>query len=269
MTTLDRFVEIEGLLEGGLLEQNYDQLTEETGPECKDLALEYMGLADSVSHKDIIFIKQLTKVIRSILKSDPDSLDGLLERVFQFNNEGVQIIEDGLDGYTENRLLNLKAHFFADKGDVSEALYGKTQDIAWAEKWHSAYKASADMSTNIDPRHAAYAYGFAGDAAKALFDRTGDTAWAEKWYEATHLSADMTRSIDPQYSAVAFGIAGNAATAVYKVTRQRRWYNRAIMDYRSLLENYDSNPNPGIRSLAEYAESTIKFLKNRLPPLRR
>src|SRR3989338_450108 len=269
MTTLDRLVEIEEPLERGLLEENYDQLTEESGDKCKGLVIGYISLIDSVLQKNIIFIKQLTKVISNILKSDPDSLDGLLERVFQFSNEGIQIIEKGLDGYTENRLLSLKAHFFADQGDVSKALFKKTQDVTWAEKWYSAYKTSADMSVNIDPRHAAYAYGFAGDAARVLFEKTGDVTWAKKWYEAAYLSAYMTIIIDPRHSAVAFGIAGNAATAVYKKTRQRKWYNRAIESYKNLLEYHDSNPDPGMNNLSRYAELTIRFLENKLPHLRK
>lgn len=88
--------------------------------------MEYIGLADSVSYKDIIFIKRLSKVVSNILKSDPNSLETLLEKLFQFSNEAIQLIENGLDGYTQNRLLSLKTYFFADRGDVSKALFEKT-----------------------------------------------------------------------------------------------------------------------------------------------
>lgn len=271
MQTLDletRLLKVEKLLGGRLLKANYDKLTEETGQKCKDLVVEYISLTDSVSHKNIIFIKQLSKVAINILKSDPSSLEALLEKLFRFNNEALQLIESGLDGYAQNHLLSLKAHLFTDGGDVSKALYEKTGDVNWAEEWYSAYKASADMSLNIEPRHAAYAYGFAGDAAKALFEKTQNIEWAKKWYEAAHLSAEMTSIIDPRHSAIVSGIAGNAATAVYKETRQKKWYSRAILSYRIFLNYYDLNPNPELKSLAEYAESTIEFL-HRLPPLQK
>lgn len=270
MQTLeDRLLEVETLLEEGLLKANYDKLTKETGQECKDLVVEYISLADSVLHKNIIFIKQLSKVASNILKSDPSSLETLLEKLFQFNNEAIQLIENGLDGYTQNRLLSLKAHFFADLGDVSKALFEKTQYVIWAEEWYSAYKTSADMSINIDPRHTAYAYGFAGDAAETLFEKTGNIGWAKGWYEARHLCAVMTRELDPRHSAYASGIAGNAATAVYKKTRQRKWCNKAIQSYRNLLKYYDSNPDPSMDNLSRYAESTLRFLENKLPSLRK
>lgn len=124
------------------------------------------------------------------------------------------------------------------------------------------------MSINIEPRHAAYAYGFAGDAARALFEKTQNIEWAKRWYDAAHLSAEMTSIIDPRHSAIVSGIAGNAATAVYRKTRQRKWYNRAILSYRIFLNYYDLNPNSELKSLAEYAESTIEFL-HRLPPLQK
>lgn len=267
METLDnRLLEIEALLQGGLLETNYAMLTKETGEQCKALVVEYISLAPTVSHQNIQFIKNVTKISSNILKSDPNSLDGLLEKVFQFNNEGIQIIEEN---YTQNYPLNLKSHFFAYEGDVAKALFKKTQDVTWAKEWYKDYKTSADISIITDPKHAAYAYGFAGDAAKTLFETTREVGWAKKWYEATNLSANMTKGLDSRHSAFLSGIAGNAATTVYKETRQRKWYNRAIQSYRNLLEYYDLNPNSELQSLANYAESTIKFLKNRLPPLRK
>ena len=243
MTSLDRAVELEISLQGGLLKANYESLDAETGDRCKSLVIEYMRIRESVLGKDIAFIKQLTKVVRNILNSEPNSLDGLLEKYFKFSNEGIETIRAGISGYRQNNLISLESHLLADAGDAAKALFEKTQDISWAERWYSAYKKSADMTIDTEPLHSAHAYGFAGEAAKAVFEKTHNIKWAKRWYDATKQSADMTVNTEPLHSAHAYSFAGEAAKAVFEKTQDISWAERWYSAYKKSADmTIDTEP---------------------------
>ena len=261
MTSLDRAVELEISLQGGLLKANYESLDAETGDRCKSLVIEYMRIRESVLGKDIAFIKQLTKVVRNILNSEPNSLDGLLEKYFKFSNEGIETIRAGISGYRQNNLISLESHLLADAGDAAKALFEKTQDISWAERWYSAYKKSADMTIDTEPLHSAHAYSFAGEAAKALFKKTQDISWAGKWYESTKLSADMTVNTEPLHSAHAYSFAGDAAKALSRATRNPSWTQAAIDCYQQFLSYYKQHPNPRMDKVVNIIREDVNFLQ--------
>ena len=209
-----------------LLEQNYDTLSSD---ECKIRVMQFIRETPSVLDYDIVFIKKLTKVANHVLKSDPDSLDEFLERVFDFNIEGVKKIRAGLDGYTQNNLLILESHFLTYAGDAAKALFEKTSDLSWAEKWYNTEKLSADMTIGIEPQKAVYSYSFAGDAARVLFKKTDDINWAKKQYDAYEASGVMSVTTDPQHAAYVYGHAGDAAKALFEKTSDlswaEKWYN--------------------------------------------
>ena len=165
-----------------LLRQNYDALT---NPECKDAVLEYMSNNETVLDRDIIFIKRLTKVAQHIYKSDPKSLENMLERLYQYNYDGIQKIQTGdiNNRYNKNNLLNIKSHLHAYAGDTAEAIFEVTQDLKWAKRFYDDYKLSADLSKHLDKKHSAHAYSFAGDAAKIMFEKTEDVKWVNKAIE--------------------------------------------------------------------------------------
>ena len=174
-----RLSQLELLLGSGLLEANYDALTPTSGEQCKQLVLEYLRLSTTISHLDVDFIKNLTKVTRHILESEPASLDGLLEKLFSYNMEGVEKVRGGIEGRTSANLTSLESHLLGDAGNAARALFDTSNDISWAERWYDANKKSADMTVEIEPRHSAHAYSFAGNAAKALNKATKNPSWAQ------------------------------------------------------------------------------------------
>lgn len=181
-----RLSELEILLGSGLLEANYDALTPATGEQCKQLVLEYLRLSTTISHLDVDFIKNFTKVARHILESEPASLDGLLEKLYNYDMEGVEKVRGGIEDRTSTNLTSLESHLLGDAGDAARELFRITQDISWAGRGYNAYKKSADMTASTEPKHSAHAYSFAGDAAKALNKATKNPLWAQtaiKCYE--------------------------------------------------------------------------------------
>jgi len=220
---LEELIGIERELEDGLLLDNYDCLSEQSGKRCAGLVVEYLHKTESVSGKDISFIKRLTKVAHHVMQSS-HTLDDLLFKLYSFNMEGVKRLRDGAEAdRSENNLISLESHLLAYAGNAAKALFEQRKDISWAEKWYLATKTSADMTRDTDPKHSAHSYGFAGNAAKALFEQRKDISWAEKWYTSYKTSADITRTSEPAHSAHAYSFAGNAAKALFEITADLSW----------------------------------------------
>src|SRR3989338_5064549 len=258
---LEELIGSERELEDGLLLDNYDCLSEQSGKRCAGLVVEYLHKTESVSGKDINFIKRLTKVAHHVMQSS-HTLDDLLFKLYSFNMEGVKRLRDGAEAdRSENNLISLESHLLAYAGNAAKALFEQRKDISWAEKWYPSYKTSADITRTSEPAHSAHAYSFAGNAAKALFEITEDLSWAEKWYLATKTSADMTRDTDPKHSAHAYSFAGNAAKALSRITHNKSWARAAIECYNNLLGYYSSHPNPRMSNLIDRTEGDIHFLQ--------
>lgn len=158
-----------------LLKQEYD--SDSISDECKNLVLEYIKDTQSLLEEDILNIRLLVKKARHILNSDPDSLDGSLEKLYQFHIDGIQKTKKLIEGYAQDDLLSIRAHLYPSKGNVAKALFKKTRDISWAKQWYEDYKMSADMTIDTEPLHSAHASYFAGNAARILYEKTKKRKW--------------------------------------------------------------------------------------------
>lgn len=201
-----------------MLRKEYDG--PKVSPECKALVLKYISAHESVADENILFIKRLTKVASHILSSDPDSLDGLLERLYKFNIEGADMSKaNGLDRYTQKNLLSMQSHFNSHAGSTSKEKFDRTGDVSWAEKWYDSEKLSAEISAEFDPKHSAHAYSFTGDAAKVIFEHLLSEGRVEK-----------------------------------------KWAKRAIKCYEEFIKYYDSYPDSKMNNVITRIRSDIDHL---------
>ena len=222
-----------------LIRRNYDGLIEPE--ECREKVLEFIANTESVSDRDILFIKRFTKVAHHVHKSYPDSFNGLLERLYQFNMDGIILIHKGrVRGHNKDNLSSISSHLQAYAGDVARAIFEKTGDVSWAKREYDRYRLSAEESLEFDLKHSAHAYSFAADVAQAIFEKTGDVSWAEKWYDSRKLSAKISLNFNPKHSAYSDGFAGDAAKAIFEKTGDiswaKRWYDCYILSAERSLE---------------------------------
>ena len=109
-----------------LLSENYDRLT---SPECKIKTLEYLSANAGVLHEDLVFVKHLTKVIHHILESSPGELDAFTERIFRYNEEGIQLAREKGGHLSQNNLKSMESHFHAYAADAAIILYETSMTI--------------------------------------------------------------------------------------------------------------------------------------------
>ena len=242
-----------------LLTQNYGALKD---PRCKTEVIDYLRNNPSIENKSIDFIQIFTKVAHLILESDPNALEGLLERLFRYNEEGARKIKSDP---RKNEFLRLEFYLLAYAGETANVIFEKTKELGWAEKWYESSKASADLSTESEPIHSAYAYGFAGDAAKALLKKTGDLEWGKKWYEDCKKSAEMSIEFEPKHSFYSYSFAADAARALFYTTEDTSWAKEwYALDKKSADMSVESDPTHAVNSYI-FAGNAAKALLRAAP----
>lgn len=178
-----RLVGVREELNRRLLTPNYGALTQETGDGPKSLVLGYLSMQSTVLGENTAFINQLIKSVRHILDSEPSSLDGFLEKYYNFGIGGIEKFGNVTEGIAESNLMSLESRFLADAGNAAKALFNITGDNSWAKRWYDSYKQSANMTEESEPRHSAHAYRFAGNAANALSKSTRNNLWTKNAIE--------------------------------------------------------------------------------------
>ncbi len=210
-----------------LLKENYYSLTSR---ECKLRVLDFLSERESIKDLPVLFVKRLTKVAHHLLVADPNALEELVEKLYHFNLEGADSVkfnklDDGIDG----SFSLLESHFCEHAGRAAKLRFKRTGDLAWAERWYQAEKSGAELSVDANPKHAAYAFGFAAEAARVLFKKTHQFHWAERWYQAEKSGAELSVDANPKHAAYAFGFAAEAAKILYERTCDlswvEKWYN--------------------------------------------
>lgn len=181
---------------GVLVKEDYYKPGYKVSEKDKILILEFLANTESVSDRDLLFIKRITKLAKKILISDPDSLEKLLANVlpsntdsfkilllrgYRFTTEGINLIRsDRLKGmYEAINSLKMESHLLSYKGNFAEALFELTWDDAYLEEARACYKQSAQMSATIEPEHSAHQSGFAAKVTYRLFKKTGEKSLVE------------------------------------------------------------------------------------------
>lgn len=200
-----------------LLERNYRKIN----PDDVPAIIRFISETSSVLDRDIIFVKRLTKVAaKHILDLYPDSLDGLLERVFRFHEEGINLIEaelnrsetDSEDTFYIFNLREMMSHIYGHAGDVARTLFTKTDDMAWAEKWYYMAEKSATLSSDL-----------AIEAAKKAGDLDKEHQEGFRWFKFSYKIGG--------YTSHAFRILADAACEVFSKTKSVEWANKSYDPY--------------------------------------
>ena len=97
-------VGIEARLQDGLLSDNYQGLTPETGQLCGDLVVMYLSSIGSVEGKNVDFVKKLTKVAGHVA-APSQMAENLLRKLYQFNLEGAEMVKKDTAIRTIDHLL--------------------------------------------------------------------------------------------------------------------------------------------------------------------
>ncbi len=245
-----------------LLPENYERLISQ---ECRNLALEYIRHKEDVYDETIHFTKRLTKVGSHILKSEPKQLEGLLERLYSFNIEGAEKIENGWpSASTPRKYLVMRPHFYSHGGDCARTLHDQKGDQAWAEKWYQAHLTSAEAAEGIDQRHAIHTRGISATAARRLYQQTNDPNWMKRCYEGNKRSAQLAVSIEPKHSAYSSLHAATAAQELARCQQGSLWKQRAIEGYRLFVNYPVTHPEPELENQVRRAKQEIIFLRRLL-----
>jgi len=178
-----------------LLQKNYNELNDSS---CRDEVLEMLRATNSLAHFSTSFIKNFTKVAQHLYKKERVE-DCLLERLYQFNMEGIQQIENS-DDKKRLRFSRMEAHFYIYSANVSRELFLRRREVSWGERWYHHYVTSAKKSICHEEKHVRYAFSYAAEAAAALFRHTQSQLWAERWYYNAKRSYNLTQRIDVKLS---------------------------------------------------------------------
>ncbi len=202
-----------------LLEENYDELRD---PDCRAAVIEYIAATPSVSDKHVLFIKRLTKVAHHIIENDSFALDGFLERLFRFNQQGIDKIKSGrLNGYSLNNLTVMVSHFHSHSGHVAREIYNQTDDLSWAKEWCKSYEASIETNKGLEPDHCYYAHQIAGIAAGKIFKRTKNMHWGKRSYDHNLASARLSVVTDEKHAAYSYAHAGDMAREMAEIEKNK------------------------------------------------
>lgn len=202
-----------------LLKRNYNSLVDRN---CKVKVVQYLKETESVSDKDILFVKRLTKVGTNILESFPEALEGLEKKLFDFHLEGVELARKEKKENDDN-LIKIEGHLCAHAGNVAEV-------ISNYEEAYKLYLSSAEVLKDIEPHYALFSLNNARKIAKKMFSKTKDAIWTERWYEIEIKTASLQKEAGKK--AEAFSFAGKAANKTYKMRRDpvwaKRWYEAKV-----------------------------------------
>lgn len=180
-----------------ILVENYRGLTT---PDCKERVIEFLTIARSVDTRSIKFIKRLAKVVRHIELEEPESLDKVIGKAYNFIVSGIARVQQHT-GSIEATVITSHLHAYA--ADAAHRIFRNTNDNSWAKHWHDHYLASARLAETKEARHASHAYGFAAKAARELFERTQDLAFARDAIFAGQKEIELSLSHAPHRATAA------------------------------------------------------------------
>lgn len=163
----------------------------------KEEVIEYITSfeIEELSDEDqIAFMKKLTKVASMILKDDPESLDDILERIYDYHVLGIKEITDRnikkVEGH-DTRVIVSHLHSHAAK--FASRLFEKTKEEKWAAAVYSNNVQSAERIPSYfkgHVKHVAINYQQSADFARKMFyfikaeKKRIDVGWAENVYKA-------------------------------------------------------------------------------------
>ena len=263
-----------------LLSENYGFLHSD---ECKQQVIEYVKDNKSIAHEEIIFIKSLTKVAEHILESDPGSLDGLLQRIYDFHIEGIMKIQsesgNGGSNYAKEHMTLMRSHLHTHAANFAKAILknmrngenNPMQKLFWAQEMYNNHLFSADLISDIDPKHASVQYSNAGKAAWIVFKILEDQKdaplekkieWMKKKHKNEKAAGEKMSEIGNSSFMHEYDNAAKALYTLYNLTGNA-YYLNGCYEMRRLLAITTSKTNLNFSASQDVlaAETAIELSK--------
>jgi hypothetical protein len=166
-------------------------------PECKEKTLEYIASNETICHKEMLFIKHLTKVASLILKEDDSSLNGFLERIYKYNLEGIRKIEsETFNDFDAINIQSLHSHFYSHASNIARKIFELAEDPNWAKIACEYSEKSALLADSIDTVHTANAYLVSAILALDIFEITKELEYGEKCFDFSNHTIFLTGDCD-------------------------------------------------------------------------
>jgi hypothetical protein len=231
--------------------------------------LDYVSSTDSVEDENIQLISDLAVAVNVILKSNPGLLDGMLDKIFRFHMEGIELIQSGrLCGVHSSRFLRkIESNLNSYAGFIADQQYLNTEETWWLTMKYQCYFTSAEMSVKTNPRHSMHAYNMAHNASHAVYNTFEDsdfddrTLWCGRWYESSKRSAVMGEGIDPRHAARMSSFFASAAHSMYVLTRNKVWAKRAVRGYTKFLDYFSTNLEPRMCNVMNRVETKKNWIE--------
>lgn len=247
---LEHIVAMEQELRNGLLRENYQGLTEQSGQRCAELLIIYFQAIDTLRDKDIYFLNQVGKIADTLLKERYPLEVALLEKIYTFDLEGAEMSKKGIPHRDEACSIAWEAAFLAHAGNAAETIFRNISDLSWAERWYDAYHTSASLTLETNPEHSLYAFAIAGNAAQNIFKQTKDSNWGINCYNDRRHSAEISKMIKSHHSVQAYEQAGRIAHELFRMTKDIAWGERW---YETLRQSAGMELYPRRAALKYYA----------------
>ncbi|GEM_PF-4240888 len=151
-------------------------------PEFRAGIVAYVRETPTIADTKFDFARSLTGAAHAVLCADKTSLDGLLERLYQFDMETAQMAEHeirvAVASHDDDKRRQISGYIPYDRaGDAAWAIFENNRNPQWAISAYEAYIRAGEISANLDREYSVHFYRNAGDAANALSKITRRTEW--------------------------------------------------------------------------------------------
>lgn len=110
--------------------------------------------------KNLLYVKLISKTCCQILSKYPNYFDSVLEKISNFIEEGITLVENNLERLEEKMIKDksiiIQSHLCSDKANIDRIIYNKTSDESWLDKSFKGKITSAKLIKEIDEKYYAY-----------------------------------------------------------------------------------------------------------------
>jgi hypothetical protein len=213
---------VENKLHQGLVQQVNTNLEGRLGALARSLVTRYIQVKDSVYGEDLYFVKKLCKAGRIIMRSG-NSLDAHLERLYQFNMQGVQMARENSCRDEDVDIAKIESHMLADAAVIASRLHKQTDEKKWILKSYEHQSDAAIISEMVEPARLPYDLGHVGGYAREIFKESGNQEFGRKAYQAKVRAAKLLRKDKPDDASLTYKVASSIAQDLWKVSRDPTW----------------------------------------------
>lgn len=195
--------------------------------EHKDQIINELYKLDNVLNFDVIYVKKLTKAGSIIHKSNPKDIENLLEKLYNFNLEGIKILETQENNYSLDNIASLKSHFYGHAATFSRELWIKTKNNKWLENSYSLNYKSGLISKDYDLEYSSITFTYAADDALDLLRKTKNIDYGNKAIKFYSDNAIKLSEFNKKQAGCAYQSLRKTYQLMYKLTKDILFIEKA------------------------------------------